>query len=213
MLKHVGKVGSKPCVVLYREVPNDPEFCLVVETQGLDYVQHDALMNVVQSPEAQESNEISEVLFRRQFPDGSNMLNSLHFNRKINKVAVSLVTLTPNPNVDVPLVDVLKELKKIKNGSNPPTKIEADPSALTESTVVETQLISTQTDQEVITEDQPVVGNDDMASQLLFHANLLEEDAKILLAQAEEKRQQAYTLNPELEPRKGPGRPPKKATL
>src|SRR6056300_1350387 len=97
IMKHVGTHGQKPCVVVFREVPNEPDHCLIVETQTLEDQKHDDLMNVVQSLEAQESNNISEVLSRRQFPDGSNILNDLHFTKKLVKVASNLVFLTPTP--------------------------------------------------------------------------------------------------------------------
>ena len=99
VMKHVGKVGEKPVVVVFREVPNEPDNALIVETGSLEPDQHDALMNVIQSPEAQESNNVSEVLHRRTFPDGSNMLTSLHYSKKITKVPVNLVSLTPTPSL------------------------------------------------------------------------------------------------------------------
>ena len=112
-MKHVGSVGDKPCVVVFREVPNEPENCLIVETGSLEDQKHDDLMNVVQSLEAQESNEISEVLSRRQFTDGSNMLNDLHFTKKLTKVASNLVYLTPTPTDKIALSDVNAEIGKL----------------------------------------------------------------------------------------------------
>ena len=85
IMKHVGKFGEKPCLVVFREVPNEPENCLIVVTSTLDDMQHDDLMNVIQSQEAQESNNISEVLDRRQFSTGEGILNSLHYGKKDSK--------------------------------------------------------------------------------------------------------------------------------
>ena len=98
IMKHVGTHGQKPCVVVFREVPNEPDNCLIVETGTLEDQKHDDLMNVVQSLEAQESNNVSEVLSRRTFTDGSNMLNDLHFSKKLVKVSVGNVNLTPTPS-------------------------------------------------------------------------------------------------------------------
>ena len=106
VMKHVGKVGEKPCVVLYREVPGEAENALIVKTETLPDSQHDALMNVIGSAEAQESNDIADVLDRRQFADGQNMLQALHFDRRIEKVSVDLVTLTPTPSNSVSLAEV-----------------------------------------------------------------------------------------------------------
>ena len=57
IMKHVGKYGEKPCVVVFREIPNEPENCLVVMSDSLDEVKHDNLMNVVQSAEGQEAKD------------------------------------------------------------------------------------------------------------------------------------------------------------
>jgi hypothetical protein len=191
IMKHVGSVGDKPCVVVFREVPNEPENCLVVETDSLDSQKHDDLMNVVQSLEAQESNNISEVLARRQFTDGSNMLNDLHFSKKLTKVGVDLVNLTPLPGQKVSLKEVNVEINKLQSGSNPPLNTEiAD--------------VNPETAEKLTESAQP-----EFAANLLYEAELLERDAKQLQVEADAKRTEAYTLDPSLEPKKGPGRPKK----
>jgi len=216
-MKHVGKVGEKPVVVLYREVPGEPENALVVKTDVLPDVQHDALMNVVQSTEAQESNDIADVLDRRQFADGQNMLQALHFDRRIEKVSVSLVTLTPTPSASVSLAEVNAEIRKIKNNSNPPLNTEVDPSTLRESVeqpVVEPAIETDPTlAQESIVVPEVASADDEaqIAQNLLAQASILEDDAAALMRDADAKKQEAYRLNPDLKPRKGPGRPKKSA--
>lgn len=202
MMKHVGKVGEKPCVVVFREVPGEPENALVVMTGALSDEYHDALMNVVQSPEAQEGNELSEVLHRRQFPDGTNMLTTLHGIKRIEKVATDLVTLTPTPGQGVPLTDVNKEIAKINAESNPPLKTEVDP-------------VSVDTMRDPVTEVDTTATTDNgtdpesVAQNILFQADLMVEDANKMLAEAEAKKEEAYALDPSLKPKKGPGRPKK----
>jgi len=190
VLKHVGKYGEKPCVIVFREVPNEPENALIVETTSLDDQKHDELMNIVQSLEAQESNEISEVLSRRQFPDGSNVLNDLHFSKKLIKVASNLVFLTPTPTDKIALADVNKEIKKLDEGTNPPLNTEVNPDTLMEQQIDESSVNS-------------------QAEGLLAQAELIEGDAKAMMEDAKAKRQAAYDLDPSLVPKKGPGRPPK----
>lgn len=189
-LKHVGKYGEKPCVVVFREVPNEPDNCLIVETTTLDDQKHDELMNVIQSLEAQESNEISEVLSRRQFPDGSNILNDLHFTKKLVKVASNLVYLTPTPTDKIALSDVNSEIRKIDEGTNPPLNTEVNPDTLLAEQVQDGSKTS-------------------QAQGLLQQAELIEGDAKAMMQDAEAKKQAAYELDPSLAPKKGPGRPPK----
>lgn len=216
-MKHVGKIGEKPCVILYREVPGEPDNALVVKTESLPAVQHDVLMGIIQSAEAQESNDVAEVLNRRQFQDGSNVLQTLHFDKRIEKVSVSLVSLTPTPSQSVALADVNAEIRKIQNNSNPPLKTETDPATLRESTRVEEPAL-VETDPTLATQERemmPVTDDADqsqVASNLLAQAGMLEEDAAALMRDAEAKREEAYRLNPELMPKKGPGRPKKVAT-
>lgn len=198
-MKHVGKVGEKPVVVVFREVPNEPDNALIVETGTLEPDQHDALMNVIQSPEAQESNNVSEVLHRRTFPDGSNMLTALHYSKKITKVPVNLVSLTPTPSQAVALEEVNAEIRKIEAGSNPPLNTEVDPATL-------------ETDPTLAAEQSAPVSSDDpveVAKGILQQAMLMEEDVKAMQRDIDLKKAEAYNLAPELQPKKGPGRPKK----
>jgi hypothetical protein len=184
IMKHVGSYGDRPCVVVFREVPNEPENCLIVESSALPDNKHDALMNVVASLEGQEANDISQVLARRQFSDGANMLNDLHFSKKLQKVATNMVFLTPVPNQRIPLSEVNVEINKLDAGSNPPLNTEIDSSTLATPNPVEpTADISA-------------------AEGLLVQAELMEQDAKGMLAEAESKKAEAYTLDPSLKPTK-----------
>lgn len=199
VMKHVGKVGEKPCVILFREVPNEPDNCLVIETNSLVDMEHDSLMNVVQSTEGQESHEISEVLNRRQFNDGSNMLTSLHQNRKINKVSVDMVVMTPTPTDSLPLREVNLAIRQKINGSNPPLSREVDPATLNESVV-----------NPASSDDTVDPGTvEEVAAGLLAQSEEMEADAAAILADSKAKRKEAYAMNPELKPKRGPGRPPK----
>ena len=199
VMKHVGKIGEKPVVVVFREVPNEPDNALVVETGALEPDQHDALMNVVQSPEAQESNNISEVLHRRTFPDGSNMLTALHYAKKINKVPVNLVSLTPTPSQSVSLEEVNAEIRKIENDSNPPLNTEVDPAT------IETDPGLAEQESAPVSSDDPV----EVAKGMLQQAMLMEEHVKAMQRDIDLKKAEAYNLAPELQPKKGPGRPKK----
>jgi hypothetical protein len=198
LMKHVGKFGEKPCVVVFRELPGEQDHCLIVQTDNLDSRQHDDLMNVVQSLEAQASNDISEVLFRRQFTDGSNMLNSLHYGKKLQKVPVGLVQLTPAPSQALPLEQVNAEIRKLKGGYTPPVN---DASHLND----ETTKPFTSNDIPGVAEEDGA-GVSDIAKNLLAQATLMEEDATALLKDAETKKQEAFRLDPSLRP---PGRPKK----
>ena len=135
--------------------------------------------------------------FRRRLTDGENMLEALHSRGKLTKVPTNMVKLTPAPNQSVDLTEVNAELKKIETGSNPPLVTEAPAENLSQG--------------EVPTEE--VASDNQIAQNLLSQASLLREDAKVLLGDADSKEAEAYNLAPELKPKKGPGRPPKNASL
>ena len=198
IMKHVGKVGNKPCVVVFRELPDEPENCLVVVTGNLAPQQHDDLMMVVQSSEAQSAGDISSVLNRRQFSDGSNMLNGLHFAKKLQKVSVSQVNLTPTPAQSIALSEVNAEIRKMDSHQG----VKTNPDSLTAD--VEKTLTAPVT-------NEHKVESTDAAQGLMIQAELLEEDAKRLVADAAAKRAEAIALNPDLAAKKGPGRPKKPA--
>jgi hypothetical protein len=149
-------------------------------------------MSVVDSIEAQDSNNISEVFFRRRLTDGSNMLEALHTRGKLVKAPVEMVKLVPVPNQPVELAEINKELRKITSESNPPLKTDGQP-------VIQPGSIDVPEGED----------KDQVANNLLSQASLLEEDAKALLTDADLKRSQAYEIAPDLRPKKGPGRPSK----
>ena len=184
IMKHVGSYGEKPCVVVFREVPNESDNCLIVESASLEDSKHDDLMNVVASLEAQESNNVSEVLSRRQFTDGTNMLNDLHFSKKLIKVPVDMVFLTPTPSQKISLAEVNAEINKLESGSNPPLNVDVDPETLQTPNPVE------------------VPGDASAAEGLLVQAEMIEQDAKKLMEDAESKKAEAYKLDPSLKPKK-----------
>jgi hypothetical protein len=199
LMKHVGKFGEKPCVVVFRELPGEQDYCLIVQTDNLDSRQHDDLMNVVQSAEAQTSKDISQVLHRIQFTDGSNMLSTLHYAKKLQKVPVSHVSLTPIPGQSIPLADVNVEIRKIDGGYVAPiTEQPTDQMRITTEEVEGTPANTA--------EDTSEIG---VAKNLLAQAQLMEDDAKQLLKEAEAKKAEAFKLDPTL---RGPGRPKKAAT-
>ena len=107
-LKHVGRIktnGSK-CLVVFRTLPNDAFNCLIVQTENLSDSYHDSLINLVESPAAQNANEFAEVLARAVFSDGSTMLPSLHAKGNLVKVPTDMVEMLPNNSVAILLSEL-----------------------------------------------------------------------------------------------------------
>mgnify|MGYP006284735787 CR=1 FL=1 len=110
-LKHVGRIKStgKRCLVVFRTLPNDAFYSLVVTTDNLDDSYHNALVNLVESNASQTSNEFGEVLARSVFPDGLTMLPALHLKGMLTKVPTSDVEMLPNSQTTI----LLSELNQI----------------------------------------------------------------------------------------------------
>ena len=110
-LKHVGRIKStgKKVLVAFRTIPGDAYSCLVIPTESLSDDQHNAIINLVESPAAQEAYEFAEALDRTQFPDGSRMLPNLHGNGRLVKVGTDQVEMLPVPGTSI----LLSELNQI----------------------------------------------------------------------------------------------------
>lgn len=238
IVKHVGQYGQKRCVVVFREVPNETDQCLIVMSDTLEGRMHDELMEVIEGPEAQSSKDLADVLNRRQFSDGSNMLTQLHYAKRLTKVATNMVDLTPLPGQRVGLAQLNEELRKIEGGYVPPTNDLNNESQLLEAAKQKpwaerspeeaTAYNQSQTrnaadvasdaakDDGVslsIGEDAPAPAQAPVepsaAQGLLIQAQMMKEDAERLLTEAKAKEQQAYDADPSLKPKRGRGRPKK----
>jgi hypothetical protein len=110
-LKHVGRVKAtnKKCLVAYRTLPGDAYSCLIIPTENLPDIYHDAIINLVESGAGQDSNELADALARTQFPDGSSMLPALHASGRLIKAPTSDIEMTPTPGFSI----VLSELNQI----------------------------------------------------------------------------------------------------
>ena len=179
--KHVGQLTNTGVrvAVIFRKLPNDEKHCLIVETERLPDSYHDQIIQCLNSREAFETNEFYEVLNRRTFPDGTNCLTTLHTRGWLRKEPVSNVTMYPLPNQPVPLALINATIDKKLDEYMAEQKTPASP------TVAET-VAGVQQDKESV------------ARGLIAQAELLEQDAAA-------KREEAYTMVPELRP--GRGRP------
>jgi len=110
-LKHVARVKAtnKKCLVAYRTLPGDAYSCLIIPTENLPDIYHDALINLVESGSGQDSYEFADALARTQFPDGATMLPSLHASGRLIKAPTSDIEMTPTPGYSI----LLSELNQI----------------------------------------------------------------------------------------------------
>lgn len=100
MIKHVGKVKStdEKVLIAFRTIPGEADHALVVRTKSLEANEHDAIMNLVESDQAQDAFEFGEMLSIRPFPNGTVMLVNLHSTGRLVKVPTTDVLITPTTN-------------------------------------------------------------------------------------------------------------------
>jgi hypothetical protein len=116
-IKHVGQVDAtgKKCVVVFREIPEDENSCLVVETEQLMPTYHDSLMEAVESITAQEDMDFYKYANRTVFPDGRNMLEALHLSGWLRKVSTREITMLPTPEIKIKLNELNSQLSQLNN--------------------------------------------------------------------------------------------------
>ena len=107
-MKHVGKQISTQdkLVIVFREVPGEPDNCLVVKTRSLSELDHDSVMEVLEGLEGQQSNQLADVLHRHMNKAGRPILEALHSGRKLMKLQTSDVALTPDAKNAIALNEV-----------------------------------------------------------------------------------------------------------
>ena len=203
MIKHTGRVDStnRRVVVVFPSIPEDQDNCLVVDINALEQSYHDGLMQAVESPEAQASNKLYEVLGRKLFWDGKNILTTLHEKGFLRRVPVDTITLLPSPTETLPLKEFNAYQKMVDETKEEPA-IPQTPDSSTKAGEIQ----------------QPADENDadGIARNLLIQAEMLEADAL-------RKRQEAESVAPGIqkklgkelvyaEPKRPRGRPKKEAT-
>jgi hypothetical protein len=195
-IKHVGQLTNtgRRCVVVFREIPNEPDNCLIVDTDALQDWMHDDVINSVESQGAQQSANFYEYAQRAVFTDGSNMLQAMHARKLLVKVPTSLVKMTPN-NTDSIMLDELNRLVREQNGDKPAIQPVKDPNLLNVAGKDVTEAVSDYVDPKSTTADATPT-DADLAKSFLSQAETFEAEAQNL-------REQAYEMDPSLKPRRG----------
>lgn len=198
-IKHVGQLVNtqKRVVVVFRELPDEPNTCLVVDTDSLVDWMHDNVITAVESPGAQACANFYEYAERTVFTDGSNMLQTLHKRNLLQPVPTANVVMTPNNSVQLPLDELNAIIREQTDGAPvvaPPTD----------------QLGMAGQEQETLTEsaapEVPTMANPDPAAVEVNDVDLAQTmiaQADQFMAEAERLRAEAYELNPALKPKRG----------
>jgi len=184
-MKHTGKMKNNGAKVLvaYRTLPGESDSALVVDVARLSDAQHDELMKVVESNQAQTANELADVLSRRYFPDGRQMLTALHTDGKLKKVGTSGVLMTPTTSATVVLSELNQMIAEQKG-------VTVDQLAVSETEQTVATAKETPSTPEDIVEpardpNEPL-SDEDLAKSYRSQADRLSKEAAALRRQAEE---------------------------
>jgi len=202
-IKHTGTHNGKKVVVLFRQTPNEDHMALVVYSDSMPSLIHDAVMECVQSDVGQQADNFADALQRKTMTDGRVALTVLHQEGYIKKVQTNQVIMTPNAKSTVRLDELNDVVNKLKEGGEAAERMrELDQNA----GMVSPQPRGRDVGEPMIaerTQNNSALGDEDLANNLLNQAKGFEDEAVKL-------REQAYDLNPDLRPRRG--RPAKKTT-
>ena len=176
---------------MFRELPDDPNNCLVVDTDALPDWMHDDVINASESPGAQASANFYEYAERAVMTDGSNMLQALHKSGRLMKTPTDNVKMTPNSAVSIGLTELNNIIREQTGGA---------PVVAPDDTQVEMagkDVAETITESNIIEDATPTTDEamdpQDLAKSLLAQAKTFEQEAKAL-------KKQAYELAPNLKP-------------
>jgi len=190
-IKHVGthKGTNTRLSVVFLQLPDDKDNALVVYSDSLPEKYHDDFMSAVESREGQSSAQLYEVLSRKVFHNGNNMLDTLHKEGLMKKMPVEQIIMSPNSTTQISLVDLLAQMKNIGENTVAPS-----PAPSVQQNVTEQVDVAAQGD------------NKKIAQNLLIQAVMLEKEA-------DRKRAEAIKFDPTLTEKatkpakKGRGRP------
>lgn len=118
MIKHIGKHNNKKVVLIFREVPDENHMCLVCYSDSLPRMVHDEVMRVLESPQGQSAQSLSDPLFRSMLADGRNTLEALHRDGLMKKVPANQVIVTPNKTSSIRLDELNKILNEMAKGAD-----------------------------------------------------------------------------------------------
>ena len=181
---------------MFREIPDEPHNCLVVDTDALPDWIHDDVINAVESPGAQAEANFYEYCQRTLLSDGSNMLTSLHISGRLMKTPTDNVMMVPNRSTSIPLSELNELIRQIMVMCPYTVKKPDDELEMAKKDVSETP--STAPTATPVKEE--TLDGEALAKNLLAQG-AFEAEAKAL-------REQAYEMEPSLKPRRG--RPSKK---
>lgn len=197
-IKHVGKVGDKSVVIIFRHLPGESHNCLVVYNNNLNQNVAEALMRTVNSTKAQSSIDLAESLYAATTNDGRPLLQVLHSEGLLKKVQNNNVLVTPAPGQSVRLGELNTLLDEMAKGEAATKRLaEIDAShGLQKPSDVARRMQSMDAPEVVQTVQEGVLDDAAIATNLLAQASRLQRDAEQILAEVARLTAEASALQP-----------------
>jgi hypothetical protein len=187
-MKHVGRViaSGRKCLVAFRTLPGDAYNCLIVPTENLTDSYHNSLMTLVESTAGQDAFEFADVMARSIFPDGENMLETLHKTGKLVKISTSEVEMLPTTTFRINLAELNQLIAEQRNISVDDLTLIQNKEPMNPQT--EIQEVAT------VSDISPPMGEENLTADQ--RASKLRSEADRLYKEAAKLRKQAEELSP-----------------
>lgn len=212
MLKHIGRHGDRKVAIVFREIPGEDHMCLVVYPDVLPTHIHNSVLSVLESAPGQAATMLADVFHRNLLPDGRPILEALHREGMLKKVATNQVIVTPTPTSSVKLDELNRLVKEMESGDEARkrmTELDANAGLVDPATKrqQEQEFKKRRLEQEAARAQQglppvPAAGSDaalddkSLASNMLAQAKRMEIEAKGLIAEAARMKKDAERMYP-----------------
>jgi len=203
MLKHIGRHADRKVAIIFREVPGEDHMCLLIYPDVLPTHMHNAIMKVLESTPGQSATNFADVLHRNVLPDGRPMLEALHREGKLKKVATNQIIVTPTATSSLKLDELNRLVKEMESGTEALKRLQAmDQNAGMVAPEVKRQAEADfKQSQQRPTAPMQAPANgalDDhaLANNMLAQAKRMEAEAKGLVAEAARMKKDAEKMYP-----------------
>lgn len=175
--RHIGSMASSGSrvIVVFREIPDNINRCLVVFGDAMPESMRDAVSDVVNHA-GQNTKDLYEAFHREQMPNGENMLSALHKYGLLVSQLTSDVLMHPTRNYSIKLDELNEQLR-----------LQEDPT----TTVNESDLQKKFNPYQEKVEHLDEKDSQNIAANLMLAADDLESEAT-------RKREQAFGMRPEM---------------
>jgi hypothetical protein len=205
-MKHVGKIKStgRRCVVVFREMYDekgkviDENNCLLFETENLPDAEHQDLMRILESEQAQSTGDLFNVLARSRLGSGDLALSWLSRANRLRKFPTNNIDMTPDARTRIGL-DTLNKIVKMQKSGASQQQIENVLRNDTDLPPRQAESVTESINETVATDAANAPTGDGVLDDAAIAKSYLDQ-ADVFAKQAEELRAQAYQLVPELQP-------------